>query len=76
MQDLIRDSNVDFVGILETIKHDFSAGLLHSLSGQKKLKWEWLLSCGRSGGILVGVNIYKLSFVNVTMENFRIRLKL
>jgi hypothetical protein len=38
LQDLIRDSNVDFVGILETIKHDFSAGLLHSLSGQKKIK--------------------------------------
>ncbi len=70
LQDLIKEKNIDFVGIMETIKQDFSAGLLRGLSGNKNMKWEWLPAMGHSGGILVGINIDKLSMLAVSKGDF------
>lgn len=61
LQDLVKDLKLDFVGIIETIKQNFTASMLQSLSGKRNMKWTWLPPCGRSGGILVGVNEDKFS---------------
>lgn len=76
LQDLIKEKNIDFVGIMETIKQDFSAGLLRGLSGNKNMKWEWLPAMGHSGGILVGINIDKLSMLAVSKGDFHVKIEL
>lgn len=60
----IRSNHVDFVGVIETKKKDFSTGLLRSLTGNISFSWNFLPTNGSAGGILVGVN--SESF-NVTM---------
>ena len=53
--DSIRDHNLDFVGISETGKRDFSASLLHRISGGVYFAWISRPPRGRSGGLLLGV---------------------
>ena len=53
--DSIRDYRLDFVGISETGKRDFSTILLNRLSGGVKFTWKSHPPRARSGGILLGV---------------------
>lgn len=52
----IRDNHVDFVGILETKKSEFTPGFLRSLTGNTHFSWSFLKAKGTAGGILVGAN--------------------
>lgn len=56
VRDMINDHNLDFIGVLETIKTYFSKSELHFLCGGKKLTRPGILQRGKSGGILVGWN--------------------
>ena len=53
--DSIRDHRLDFVGISETGKRDFSGSLLNRLSGGVDFSWRSRPPRGRSGGILLSV---------------------
>ena len=53
--DSIREHNLDFVGISETGKRDFSVSLLNRLSGSVDFTWISRPPRGRSGGLLLGV---------------------
>ena len=55
--ELVREQHLDFVAILETVKKDFSNSHLKHLSGGMDFFWHWLPPLGRSGGILLGVNM-------------------
>lgn len=76
LQDLIREHKFDFVGILETIKHDFSAEMLQKLSVGRGMVWKWMPATGRSGGILVGIDSEKLNIIGEVIGRYFIRLKL
>lgn len=52
----MRDNHIDFVGIMETKKKDFSDGFLRSLSWNVPFNWCHLEAKGAAGGILVGTN--------------------
>jgi len=52
----IRDNHVDFVGIMETKKKEFSSGFLKSLTWNVPFNWCQLEAQGTAGGILVGAN--------------------
>ena len=56
VREMIMEHNLDFVGILETIKQNFTKGELHNLCNGKNYEWKWNPPRGLSGGILVGVN--------------------
>ena len=53
---MIRDHKLDFIGISETIKQDFTKNELHDLSRGRNFLWEWIAPRDNSGGILVGIN--------------------
>ena len=55
IRDTILEKQLDFVGLQETIKSDFTKNELHNLAGGKKILWEWNPHRGKSGGILVGI---------------------
>ena len=52
--DLIRDYGLDFVGIQETMKKDFSSKFLRKIDPGQYFDWRWIPSLGKSGGILCG----------------------
>lgn len=52
--DFIRTKKVDFVGLQETICTTLLSVELSVLGGSMDFRWDWLLSCGRSSGILLG----------------------
>jgi hypothetical protein len=52
----LKVNHVDFVGILETNKEDFSPSLLKSLTGNTPFSWCHQPAKRSVGGILVGVN--------------------
>lgn len=76
LQDLIRDHKLNFVAILETVKHDFSTELLNKLSSGRNMHWCWMAARGRSGGILVGMDKDKVNVLNEKTGKYFIRLKL
>ena len=53
--DSIRDHQLDFVGISEIGKHDFSSSLLNRLFGGVDFTWVSRPPRGRSRGILLGI---------------------
>src|SRR3954469_22742540 len=56
IRDQIAEKKLEFIGLLETMKSDFSPNELHNLCGGRNFIWNWSPPRGRSGGILVGVS--------------------
>lgn len=63
LRETILDMKIQFIGIQETIKSDFSKEELNYLFGDQDFFWFWSPPRGRSGGILVGTD---MNFFNVT----------
>lgn len=55
--DLIKNNNLDFVGIQETKKEDFDVEYLDALAGRKQFCWNWIPAKGTAGGILMGFDV-------------------
>jgi hypothetical protein len=56
LRELIKDEKVDFIGLQETLRSNFSEFWLNSLAGNKSFAWFSAPPIGRSGGLLVGFN--------------------
>jgi exonuclease III len=52
----LNSKSVDFLGIQETMRHDFPQTVLETISGNLDFSWCWIPAKGRSGGILAGAN--------------------
>lgn len=76
LQDIIKENRVDFIGLQETLKQDYSADLLKKLGGGKDMAWAWVPASGKSGGILVGVNQEKLELKNACMGKYYVKMEL
>jgi hypothetical protein len=72
----IRDNHVDFVGIMETKKKDFSSGFLKSLTWNVPFSWCHLEALGAAGGILVGANTNVFSMTVLEILKFSISVML
>uniref|UniRef100_A0A453F380 Endonuclease/exonuclease/phosphatase domain-containing protein n=1 Tax=Aegilops tauschii subsp. strangulata TaxID=200361 RepID=A0A453F380_AEGTS len=55
LSDIISDHSIDFLGLHETLKKDFSPKLLRRLDPFSSFHWEWIPAIGKSGGILCGI---------------------
>ena len=54
LSDLIREYCLDFIGIQETMKKDFSSKFSRKIDPGECFCWIWIPSVGKSGGILCG----------------------
>jgi exonuclease III len=67
VQEFIAECKLDILGLQETIKENFSDKELRELAGGRDFTWQWSPAKGRSGGLLMGINL-----VNLEMEDFRV----
>jgi hypothetical protein len=65
---LIRDNRVDFVGIQETKKEDFSCSFLKNMSCLAVFGWPFLPAKGIAGDILVGIREDNFAIVSVSVS--------
>ena len=65
---------LDFIGIQETMRQDFSESILHSIGGETPFNWTWTPSRGRSGGILLGINSDTLEVLETGRGEYFIRV--
>jgi hypothetical protein len=68
--------HLDFIAILETKRNDFTAPELAHFCTNKNYSWNWALTRGRSGGILLGVNLDIFDVQCVVLSNFHVKLHL
>jgi hypothetical protein len=81
---LIREQQLDFIGLQETIKKDYSQAFFRKIDPVNQFSWTWIPSIGRAGGILGGFNIFKFDihdtmmgifYIKVTLEDFKLQKK-
>ena len=60
LQDLTAKHRLDFIAILETDRHNYSTECLNNFCAGKEFFWHWSPPRGRSGGILLGINLYQI----------------
>lgn len=73
---LLKDRQVDFVGIQETMKKDFLARFFKRFDWQGKFQWHWLPSVGKSVEILGGVNSERFQVKTSSVGRFHIKLQI
>ena len=73
VRDYIIKERIEIVGLQETMKQDFSDHDLHELAGGINFSWLWLPAKGKSGSILLGVNIDHLEVEDHEIRFFSIR---
>ena len=67
---------MDFICLQETFRNDFLAHELNHLCAGNFFLWSWRSPRGRSGGILVGVDIEKFDIANISHGDFYVKFKL
>lgn len=70
------EQNLDFIALLETGRYDFTSHELSHFCGEKNFLWSWTSPRGRSGGILVGVNLDTFDVGNIVHGDFHVKFKL
>ena len=76
VKESIRDHRLDFIALLETGRSNFTVPFLRDLSCGKDFNWFCLPPHGRSGGILVGINVNTLKVNKVENGDFCVKLSL
>ena len=57
LKDLLAEYEVDFVGLQETMRKNYSDKFFRKIDYGKKFAWHWVPSNGKSGGILCGISL-------------------
>nr|XP_034607094.1 uncharacterized protein LOC117866906 [Setaria viridis] len=70
-----KEQNLAFIALLETGKRDFTQATLSNLCGGKNFIWHWTEPHGRSGGILLGVDLDELDIGSIDEGNFYVKFK-
>ena len=76
LTDTVKEKNLDFIALLETGKKDFSQQVLNGLCGGRNFIWHWTEPYGRSGGILLGVNMDVLEVGSIEDGYFFVKFRL
>jgi exonuclease III len=71
-----REQGLDFIALLETGKKDFSQSKLDRLCGGRNFVWHWTEPHGRSGGMLLGVNLDVCDVGSIEEGDFFIKFHL
>jgi exonuclease III len=76
LQDIIKSQMLDFVGLQETIKKDYSQAFFRRIDPLSQFCWKWSPSVGRSGGILGGFKLDRFKVCDTIVNRFFIKVKL
>ena len=64
LKELLIDYDVDFVGLQETMRKNYTEKFFRTIDFGKKFVWHWIPSNGKSGGILCGINLDRYEVVS------------
>lgn len=73
LSDITKEQKLDFIALLETCKRDFSNACLKNICGGKDFLWHWTRPKGRSGGILLGVNLEFFDVSSIDEGDFYVK---
>jgi exonuclease III len=76
LADLLRDQQLDFIGLQETIKKDYSPAFFRRIDPRGEFDWKWINSVGRSGGILGGFRLSRFTICDTSVGKFYIKATL
>ncbi|KAG2609329.1 hypothetical protein PVAP13_4KG016700, partial [Panicum virgatum] len=76
LADTAREKNLDFIALLETGKKDFRQPVLNGLCGGRNFLWHWTEPHGRSGGILLGINLDVLEIGSIEDGDYFVKFRL
>jgi exonuclease III len=76
LQDLLKDQLLDFIGLQETIKKDYSHAFFRKIDPGNLLCWKWVASVGRAGGILGGFRLSRFDVCDTVVNRFFIKVTL
>lgn len=76
VREYIAELQLDYVGLQETKKHDFSDKDLNQIGGQANFSWKWIPAKGLSSGILVGCNLDSVEMEEVLYGSYHIATSL
>ena len=71
-----REQELDFIALLETGKRDFTQTKLDRICGGRNFVWHWTDPHGRSGGMLLGVNLDVFDVGSIEDGDFFIKFRL
>ncbi|KAJ1297425.1 hypothetical protein BS78_01G375200 [Paspalum vaginatum] len=75
LSDTSKEPQLDFIALLETGRKDFAPHTLSGLCGGKKILWYWTEPHGRSGGILLGINLESFDIGSIEEGDFYIKFR-
>jgi hypothetical protein len=75
LRDLIKDYNLDFIGLQETMKKNIDASVWRKFDVDGAYIWLWSPSVGRSGGILCGIKSSRFNVLNLSVGRYFVKAK-
>jgi exonuclease III len=76
LADFLRNQGIDFIGLQETIKTDYSPAFFRRFDHLNEFEWRWIPSSGRSGGILGGFRSSRFDICKTEVGRFYIKVTL
>ena len=76
LTDIIKDFEVDFIGLQETMKQKYSPAFFRKIDPGNVFFWKWIPSVGKSGGILCGARYDTLGVQTVQVGEYMILMNL
>lgn len=70
LSDLTKEHDLDFIALSETRRDSFTQSLLNNFCARKDFLWHVKPPRGRSGGMLVGVNLLVFDFGEIEEGDF------
>jgi hypothetical protein len=76
LSDTSKEEKLDFIALLETGKNDFTQSTLNNICAGRDFLWHWSKPHGRSGGILLGVNLEVFDIGSIDVGDFNVKFHL
>jgi len=75
LSELTKEKNLDFIALSETGRANFPQSTLNNICAGRDFLWHCMAPRGRSGGMLLGVNLLNLDIGEIEEGDFFIRFK-
>jgi hypothetical protein len=76
LSDTSNKEKLDFIALLETGKNDFTQSTLNNICAGRDFLWHLSKPHGRSGGILLGVNMEVFDIGSIDVGDFYVKFHL
>ena len=74
LTDIIRSYKLDFICLMETMKHTYTDKFFRKFDFAGDFFWKWAPSVGKSGGILVGVRSESLEVLGTRIGKYIVQI--